>query len=95
MSIVVLIAIRVVIGLLIAAFAGSIWKGERPYGEVVDYIVSIVFTILTGFADWYLAAEWFNFEGALRFAISVLEPPFVALIALWILRVIKSKSASN
>jgi uncharacterized membrane protein YeaQ/YmgE (transglycosylase-associated protein family) len=90
MSIVVLVAIWIVIGLLIALLAGSIWKGERPYGEIADYVVSILLAILTGFLDWYLVADWFNFEGILKFAIAVLEPPFVSLLGLWLMRKVKS-----
>lgn len=89
MTIVVLLAIWVVIGLVVALLAGSIWKGERPYGEFVDYGLSIALAIITGLLDWYLVASWFNFEGALRFGLAVLEPPFVSLIGLWILRRVK------
>jgi uncharacterized membrane protein YeaQ/YmgE (transglycosylase-associated protein family) len=90
MSIVVLIAIWIIIGLLIALLAGSIWKDKRPYGEIADYVVSILLAILTGLLDWYLVADWFNFEGVLKFAIAVLEPPFVSLLGLWLMRKVKS-----
>lgn len=89
MSIIVLGAIWVVSGLLIALVAGSIWKDERPYGEVGDYSVSIILAVLVGLVDWYLVADWFNFEGALRFIVAVLEPPCVSLIGLWLVRRIK------
>jgi uncharacterized membrane protein YeaQ/YmgE (transglycosylase-associated protein family) len=91
LTLIVLIAIWIVIGLLMAIIAGSIWKGERPYGETVDYLVAIVFAILTGFADWYLVPVLIHVEGALLFAIAVIEPAFVALIALWVLRWIKRR----
>ena len=93
MTIVVLIAMWVVIGLLMALLAGSIWKGERPYGEQVDYIVSIVLTILTGLADWYLVPAWLGIEGALLFVIAIIEPAGVAIIGLWVMRLIKARSA--
>lgn len=89
MEIVVLAAIWLVSGLLIALVAGSIWKEERPYGEIGDYLLSIILAVLIGLVDWYLVADWFNFEGALRFIVAVLEPPFVSLIGLWLLRRIK------
>lgn len=95
LTIVVLIAIWVVIGLLMSVLAGSIWKGERPYGEMVDYLVSIVLTVLTGFADWYLVPVLMNVEGALLFAIAVVEPASVALIALWVLRLVKRRGGGN
>jgi uncharacterized membrane protein YeaQ/YmgE (transglycosylase-associated protein family) len=95
LTIVVLIAIWVVIGLLMSVLAGSIWKGERPYGEMVDYMVSIVLAVLTGFADWYLVPVLIKVEGALLFLIAVIEPAFVALIALWILRWIKRRGTAS
>jgi uncharacterized membrane protein YeaQ/YmgE (transglycosylase-associated protein family) len=95
LTIIVLIAIWIVIGLLMAVFAASIWKGERPYGETMDYVVSIVLAVLTGFADWYLVPVIMNVEGALLFAIAVVEPACVALIGLWVLRLIKNRAASS
>jgi len=92
MTIVVLIAIWVVIGLLMGVLAGSIWKGERPYGEMVDYAISVVLTILMGFADWYLVPAWLGIEGALLFVIAVLEPAGTAIIGLWILRLLKARA---
>jgi len=90
-----IIAIWVVIGLLMSVLAGSIWKGERPYGEMVDYLVSIVITVLTGFADWYLVPVLINVEGALLFVIAIVEPASVALIALWVLRLVKRRGGGN
>jgi uncharacterized membrane protein YeaQ/YmgE (transglycosylase-associated protein family) len=95
LTIVVLVAIWVVIGLLMSVLAGSIWKGERPYGETVDYLVAIVLAIITGFLDWYLVPVLIHVEGALLFAIAVIEPTFVALIALWVLRLIKRRGGGN
>lgn len=89
MEIVVLLAIWVVIGLVIGLLAGSIWKDERPYGEVVDYGLSIVVAVITGLIDWYLVADWFGLEGALKFGVAVLEPPFASLLGLWVIRRIK------
>lgn len=89
MSIVVLLAIWFVTGLVVALLAGSIWKGERPYGEVVDYGFSIVLAVIVGLIDWYLVADFFNFEGVLKFVVAVGEPPFVSLIGLWVLRKVK------
>jgi uncharacterized membrane protein YeaQ/YmgE (transglycosylase-associated protein family) len=93
MTIVVLIAIWVVIGLLMALLAGTIWKGERPYGEIADYAVSIVLAVLMGFVDWYLVPVILGVEGALLFLISVLEPAATSLIGLWIIRLIKARSS--
>lgn len=88
-SIIVLGAIWIVTGLVITLAAGSIWKGERPYGELADYALSIILAVILGLFDWYLAADWFNFTGALRFIVAVGEPPFASLIGLWVLRKVK------
>ena len=95
LTIIVLVAIWIVIGLLMAVFAGSIWKGERPYGEMVDYLVSIVLTVLTGFADWFLVPALLNIEGSLLFIIAIIEPAAAALIGLWVLRLIKRRAPSS
>ena len=92
MTIIVLIAIWIVIGLLMGLLAGSIWKGERPYGEIADYVVSILLAIIMGFIDWYLVPKILGVEGAILFLISVLEPAATSLIGLWIMRLIKSRS---
>ena len=92
MALVVMIAIWVVIGLLMALLAGSIWKGERPYGELADYVVSILLAVLMGFADWYLVPVWLGLEGVLLFAIAILEPAGTSLIGLWVMRLIKARS---
>jgi uncharacterized membrane protein YeaQ/YmgE (transglycosylase-associated protein family) len=92
MTIVVLIAIWVVIGLLMALLAGSIWKGERPYGEFADYAVAIVLTVLTGFADWYLVPALLGIEGVLLFVIALLEPTAAAILGLWVMRLIKARA---
>ncbi|NIM96210.1 MAG: hypothetical protein GTO18_21135 [Anaerolineales bacterium] len=94
MAIVVLLAIWVVVGILMAVLAGTIWKGDRPYGDAADYIVSIVLAIITGLIDWYLVADWLNIEGALKFGISIIEPAAVSLIGLWVMRLVKSRSTS-
>jgi uncharacterized membrane protein YeaQ/YmgE (transglycosylase-associated protein family) len=92
MGLVIMIAIWVIIGLLIAALAPNIFKGERPYGDTTDYVVSIVATIITGLLDWYIL-PLMNIEGALRFAAALIEPPLMALVVLWIMRYWKRRQA--
>lgn len=93
MGLVFMIAIWVVIGVLIAALAPSFLKGDRPYGDTTDYVVSIVTTIIVGLGDWYLLPI-INIEGALRFAAALIEPPLAAVIILWLMRYIKQRQAS-
>jgi uncharacterized membrane protein YeaQ/YmgE (transglycosylase-associated protein family) len=93
MGLVVMIAIWVVIGLLIAALAPNIFKGDRPYGDTMDYIVSIVAMVITGLIDWYVL-PLLNIEGALRFVVALIEPPVVALLVLWLMRYLKRRQAA-
>lgn len=89
-TLLVLFAIWIIIGLLIGALAGSIWKEARPYGEVTDYAISVVVTVLTGLADWYVI-PLLGMEGAIVFIAAVIEPPLVALFVLWLLRYLKRR----
>lgn len=89
MVLIVLIAIWVVLGLLMGILAGSIWKGERPYGQWADYVIAILLAIGTGLIDWYLVADWFNLEGTLKFLAAIVEPAVVSLLGLWVLRLIR------
>ena len=93
MGLVVMIAIWVVIGLLIAALAPNIFKGDRPYGDTMDYIVSIVATVITGLLGWYIM-PLLKIEGALRFAVALSEPPIVALLVLWLMRYLKRRQGT-
>jgi uncharacterized membrane protein YeaQ/YmgE (transglycosylase-associated protein family) len=92
MGLVVMLAIWVVIGVLIAALAPNIFKGERPYGDTTDYIVAIVATVITGLGDWYILPA-INIEGALRFVAALIEPPLAALVVLWVMRYWKRRQA--
>jgi uncharacterized membrane protein YeaQ/YmgE (transglycosylase-associated protein family) len=82
--------IWIVIGVLAGALADPIWKGRRPYGEVADYIVAIIATVVTGLADWYVL-PLIGITGTFKFVIAVIEPALVALVALWIMRIIRKE----
>jgi uncharacterized membrane protein YeaQ/YmgE (transglycosylase-associated protein family) len=83
--------IWIVIGLLIGALADPIWKGNRPYGEIADYVVAIVAALVTGLLDWVVLPR-LGFEGTILFIAAVAEPILVALIALWVMRLIKRRT---
>lgn len=88
MTFVILIAVWVVIGLLLAMLAPSIWKEPRPYGDVADYIAAVIAAVITGILDW-LILPFFNIEGVLKFAALILEPALVVLVVLWVMRKMK------
>jgi uncharacterized membrane protein YeaQ/YmgE (transglycosylase-associated protein family) len=82
--------IWIVIGVLAGALADPIWKGRRPYGELADYIVAIIVTVITGLLDWYVL-PLFGIKGTFKFVIAVIEPALAALFALWIMRIIRKE----
>ncbi len=88
MTLIILFLIWILLGTLGAMLAGNIWKGVRPIGERGDYLVAIVFAILTGLSDWYLL-PMMHITGMLRFVAALIEPLLGALIALWVVRLIK------
>jgi uncharacterized membrane protein YeaQ/YmgE (transglycosylase-associated protein family) len=88
MDLIVMIVIWIVIGLVMALLAGSIWKGVRPLGEVGDYLISIAASVITGFFDWYIL-PLLNIEGAIKFIAAIIEPALVALFVLWLVRKLK------
>ena len=88
MDLIVMIVVWIVLGLLMAILAGSIWKGARPFGEAGDYLISIAASVITGLFDWYLL-PLINIEGLVKFIAAIIEPPLVALLVLWLVRKLK------
>jgi uncharacterized membrane protein YeaQ/YmgE (transglycosylase-associated protein family) len=89
MTEVILFAIWIVSGLVVGLLAASIWKGERPYGELADYGLAVILAIIIGAVDWFLITDLLGIEGGLKFLLAVSEPPLASLVGLWILRKIK------
>ena len=87
MSILFLIVIiaMVVVGALMGALAGVIWKGERPYGTNADYIAAILTAVVVGLLDWYIIPAM-GFSNTMRLLGVALEPALGALLVLWIMR---------
>lgn len=84
-QIIILIVSMVIVGLVIGALAGVIWKDNRPLGVSGDYIASILSAILMGFVDWFLIPAM-GFSQTIRWVGVILEPPAAALIVLWLIR---------
>lgn len=85
MTLLIMIALWLILGLIVGAAASTIWKEARPYGETGDYAVAIIASIATGLLDWYVL-PLLGIEGFIRFVVALTEPPLVALLALWIMR---------
>jgi len=90
MTLVIMIALWIVLGLIGGMAAGSIWKGERPIGERNDYILAVVFAVITGLIDWFVL-PLMGITGAFKFATLVIEPFLGGLVALWVVRLLKKK----
>ena len=89
MEIIILLAAMVVVGLIIGALAGPIWKDNRPIGVQGDYIASVISTVVIGLLDWYVIPAM-GFSDTLKYLGVALEPALGALIVLWIIRKAKS-----
>jgi uncharacterized membrane protein YeaQ/YmgE (transglycosylase-associated protein family) len=89
MDILILVVAMVVVGLIMGAVAGVIWKDNRPIGVRGDYIASVITTIIVGLMDWYVIPAM-GFSDTLKWIGVALEPPLGALLVLWIIRKAKS-----
>jgi uncharacterized membrane protein YeaQ/YmgE (transglycosylase-associated protein family) len=85
MDILLVIIAMVVVGLIMGAVAGLIWKDNRPYGVRADYIASILTTVIVGLFDWYLI-PLLGFSDTIKIVGIIFEPPLSALLVLWIMR---------
>jgi uncharacterized membrane protein YeaQ/YmgE (transglycosylase-associated protein family) len=89
MDILILVVAMVIVGLIMGAVAGVIWKDYRPIGARGDYIASVITTIIVGLMDWYVIPAM-GFSDTLKWIGVALEPPLGALLVLWIIRKAKS-----
>ncbi|MEE9513744.1 MAG: hypothetical protein V3V46_06675 [Anaerolineales bacterium] len=85
MEILILVAAMVVVGLVIGALAGLIWKDNRPIGVRGDYIAAVIAAVVTGLLDWYVIPAM-GFSDTLKYIGIAGEPPMVALAVLWVIR---------
>ena len=85
-QIVVLVAAMIVVGLLIGAVGGLIWKDNRPLGVRGDYIIAVITAVVFGLLDWFIIPAM-NFSNQLRNIAVVFEPALGALAALWVVRI--------
>ena len=87
-AILVLLVAMVLVGLLMGAVAGLIWKENRPLGASGDYAVAIITAILVGLLDWYVIPAM-GFSNSLKYLGVAMEPALSALFVLWIVRKVK------
>jgi uncharacterized membrane protein YeaQ/YmgE (transglycosylase-associated protein family) len=85
MEILIVIVAMIVVGLIIGALAGVIWKDNRPIGVAGDYIVAVISTVVIGLIDWYVIPAM-GFSDTIKFIGILFEPALGALLVLWIIR---------
>lgn len=85
MEILIVLVAMVVVGLIIGALAGVIWKDNRPIGVTGDYIVAVASTVIIGLMDWYVIPAM-GFSDTLKYIGILFEPALGALLILWIIR---------
>jgi hypothetical protein len=85
MSILILIIAMILVGLLMGYVAGLIWKDNRPIGVQGDYIAAVASTVIVGLLDWVVIPAM-GFSDTIKLIGVILEPPFAALLVLWIIR---------
>jgi uncharacterized membrane protein YeaQ/YmgE (transglycosylase-associated protein family) len=85
MEILILVVAMVVVGLIMGALAGVIWKDNRPIGVRGDYITAVITAVITGLLDFYVIPAM-GFSDTLKWIGVALEPPLVVLLVLWIIR---------
>ncbi len=85
MNIVMLFGAMILVGLLMGFVAGLIWKDNRPIGVQGDYIAAVISAVVMGLIDWYVIPAM-GFSSTLQLLGVILEPPFAALLVLWMIR---------
>lgn len=89
MTLFILLAAMVMIGLLSGWSAGLIWKKPRPMGLSGDLLYGILSAVLVGLLDWYLIPA-LGFSPTIKYIAIALEPLLGAILVLWLVRQAKS-----
>ncbi|GAB4280259.1 MAG: hypothetical protein Kow0080_33000 [Candidatus Promineifilaceae bacterium] len=85
MNILFLLVFTGVVGLIVGAVAGLIWKGERPIGVAGDYVAAVVAAVATGLLDYYVIPAM-GFSQTMVYLGIAIEPALMALVVLWLVR---------
>ena len=82
MTIVILIVAMIVVGLIMGAVSGLIWK-DQPLSVRQVYFLAVVAAVVTGLVDWYVIPAM-GFSETWKWLGVALEPPIVSLAAVWL-----------
>jgi hypothetical protein len=83
MTIVILIVAMVIVGLIVGAVSGLIWKEDQPLNVRQVYTLAVVAAVVTGLVDWYVIPAM-GFSETWKWLGVALEPPIVSLAAIWL-----------
>jgi uncharacterized membrane protein YeaQ/YmgE (transglycosylase-associated protein family) len=86
MDIIILIVIMAVVGLIMGAVGGMIWKDNRPIGVRGDYLAAMLTAVAVGLLDWFVIPAM-GFSDTMKYLGVALEPALGALLVLWLIRV--------
>ncbi len=91
-SLIILLMVWIVLGIVLGFAAGSIFKGERPYGLTGDLTAALASELGVGLMDWYLVPKIFpDMARGLVFGAALAEPFLTALFVLWLMRYFKNR----
>jgi uncharacterized membrane protein YeaQ/YmgE (transglycosylase-associated protein family) len=85
MNILLVLVFTVIVGVIVGAVAGPIWKGDRPIGVAGDYVAAVVAAVATGLLDYYVIPAM-GFSQTMVYLGIAIEPALMALIVLWLVR---------
>ena len=85
MTLIIIVIAMIIVGLIIGALAGLIWKDNRPIGVQGDYLAAVITTVVVGLMDWYVIPA-LGFSTTLRNLGVIFEPALAALLVLWVIR---------
>jgi uncharacterized membrane protein YeaQ/YmgE (transglycosylase-associated protein family) len=88
LQLLILIGAMIVVGLIVGAVAGPIWKNKRPIGVAGDYLAAVASAVAIGLIDWYVIPAM-GFSQTMKYLGVALEPALGALLVLWAIRAAK------
>jgi uncharacterized membrane protein YeaQ/YmgE (transglycosylase-associated protein family) len=85
MDLLIVVLAMVVVGAVIGALAGRIWKDERPYGLWGDILIGVVTAVIVGLIDW-IVIPLLDFSQQVVLLGLAVEPALSVLLVLWLIR---------
>lgn len=85
MDLLIVIAAMVMVGAVLGALAGRIWKDERPYGLWGDIGIGAITAVVVGLIDWFVIPAM-GFSQQVVLIGLLIEPALAVLLILWLIR---------